>query len=149
MTIAGRAALVAAAGFLLAGSAHAQPAPKATLTVVDHLSEGQQEETIAVYLAGFLAGTLHVDSAHPDDSFQIQVPSMPKLPFALCGKLLRRESDGSVSSHPIDNGGSLVNYAGGTWAATTIGDVVFTLQENSGQGDATVSAAPACSAAVS
>jgi hypothetical protein len=149
MTIAGRAALVAAAGFFLAGLAQAQPASKATLTVVDHLSVGQQEETIAVYLAGFLAGTLHVDSAHPDDSFQAQVPAMPTLPFALCGKLLRRESDGTISSHPIDNGGNLTGYVGGTWAATTMGDVVFTLQDASGQGDSTVSAAPACSAAVS
>ena len=142
-------ALFAAAGLLLAGLASAQPVRKASLTVVDHLSAGQQEETIAVYLAGVLAGTLHVDPAHPDDSFEAQVPAMDNLPFSLCGKLLRRERDGSVSSHTIDNGGMLTGYEGGTWAAITLGDVVFTLEEDGGRGNSTVSAAPACSAAVS
>ena len=149
MMRAGRVALVAAAGCFLAVSAGAQPVRRARLTLIDHLSGGQQEETIAVYLAGVLVGTLHVDSAHPDDHFDAQVPAMPSLPFALCGKLLRRESDGSISNHAIDNGGTLTDYENGRWAAITLGDVVFTLQEEGGQGDSTVSAAPACTAAVS
>ena len=149
MRAAGRAALVAAAGLLLAGPLNAQPVPRATITVVDHLSTGQQEETIAVYLGGVLAGTLHVDSTHLDDSFSTTVPAMEKLPFTLCGKLLHRESDGSVSTHPIDNGGTLTGYADGTWAAVTLGDVAFTLTDDSGHGDSTYTAAPACSAAVS
>ena len=148
MSRAGRAALVAAAGLLLAGSAVAQ-ARRATITVVDHLGAGQQEETIAVYFAGVLAGTLHVDPSHLDDSFVVTVPVLDRLPFALCGKLLRREADGGVSTHPIDNGGTLTGYDGGTWAAMTLGDVVFSLQDDRGQGDSAVSAAPACSAAVS
>ena len=149
MTISGRVALGAAAGFLLSVSAGAQEVAKATLTLVDHLSAGQQEETIGVYLGGVLAGTLHVDASHPDDSLVATVPAMANLPFALCGKLLRHEQGGSVSTHPIDNGGTLTGYEGGTWAAITLGDVLFTLQEESGNGDATVSNAPACSAAVS
>jgi hypothetical protein len=148
MRFAGRAALVAAAGSLLAGSAGAQ-FRRVHLTLADHLSEGQQEETIAVYLGGVLVGTLHVDAAHPDDSFGTDVPAMEKLPFSLCGKLLKREPDGAMSSHPIDNGGTLTNFADGTWAAITLGDVVFTLQDETGKGTSTFSATPACSAAVS
>ena len=147
--MAGRAALVAAAGSFLAGPLGAQPVPRATITVVDHLSAGQQEETIAVYLAGVLAGTLHVDAMHLDDSLTTTVPAMQKLPFTLCGKLVRREPDGSITTHPIDNGGTLTGYADGTWAAVTLGDVAFTLSDDSGHGDSTYSAAPACSAAVS
>ena len=149
MTRASRVALVAAAGLLLADGAGAQQQHRAMLTVADHLSAGQQEETIAVYLAGVLAGTLHVDASHMDDSFTATVPAMDKLPFTLCGKLLRRERDGSISNHPIDNGGTLTRYEGGTWAAITLGDVAFTLQDDSGHGDSTFSPAPACSAAVS
>ncbi len=149
MTRAGRVALVAAAGFLLAGVASAQQADRASLILVDHLSVGQQEETIAVYLAGVLVGTLHVDAEHPDDSFAATVPAMSKLPFALCGKLLRHEQGGSVSTHSIDNGGVITGYQDGTWAAITLGDVLFTLQEESGRGDSTVNNAPACNAAVS
>ena len=146
---AGRAALVAAAALLLAGAACAQGVRRATITVVDHLSAGQQEETIAVYLAGVLAGTLHVDASHMDDSIVATVPVLDQLPFALCGKLVRRERDGGVTDHVIDNGGTLTGYEGGTWAAITLGDVAFTLQDEGGQGDSTYSAAPACSAAVS
>ena len=119
------------------------------MTVEDHLGADQQEETIAVYLAGVLAGTLHVDAEHPDDSFVARVPAMATLPFALCGKLLRREADGTVSTHPIDNGGTLTGYEGGIWAAVTLGDVVFTLKDDAGQGLDSPSRNPACSAAVS
>lgn len=148
MTRAGRVALVAAAGLLFAGSVAAQTRG-ATITVIDHLGAGQQEETIAVYFAGVLAGTLHVDASHLDDSFVVTAPVLDRLPFALCGKLLRREANGSVSTHPIDNGGTLTGYDGGTWAAMTLGDVAFTLQDDGGRGDSTLSAAPACNAAVS
>ena len=149
MLTAGRVALVAAAGLLLAGPIGAQTVRRATITVADHLSAGQQEETIAVYLAGVLAGTLHVDASHMDDSFTATAPAMDNLPFALCGKLLRHQPDGSVSTHSIDNGGTLTGWQNGTWAAVTLGDVAFTLEDDSGKGDSTYSAAPACSAAVS
>lgn len=92
---------------------------------------------------------MHVDAGHADDTFVTTVPMMPKLPFALCGKLLRREADGSLSTHAIDNGGTLAGYEDGTWAAITLGDVAFTLEDESGQGESTYSSAPACSAAVS
>ncbi len=153
MTSSGRAALVAAAGMFVAMLAPceggAQGVRRATVTVSDHLSSGQQEETIAVYLAGVLSGTLHVDATHPDDSFVATVPALDQLPFALCGRLIRRAADGNVSTHTIDNGGTLTGFEGGTWAAITIGDVAFTLQDESGQGDSSYTAAPACSAAVS
>jgi hypothetical protein len=145
----GRAVLVAAAGAFLASAALAQPYRRAHITVVDHLSAGQQEETIAVYLGGVIAGTLHIDSEHPDDSFTADVPAMPRLPFALCGKLLRADEDGAVTIHPIDNGGTLTDFDGGSWAAITLGDVMFTLRDESGKGDSTVNPGPACSAAVS
>ncbi len=149
MTAPGRVALLAAAGMLLATTPFAQPVRRVTITVADHLSAGQQEETITVYLGGVLAGTLHVDATHMDDSFTATVPAMDKLPFALCGKLLRQNGTGSVATHPIDNGGTLTGYEDGTWAAVTLGDVAFTLDDETGKGESTYSAAPACSAAVS
>ncbi len=149
---AGRAALVAAAGSLLAGPVAAQGGPnlrRTTVTVIDHLGSSQQEETIAVYFAGVLTGTLHVDSNHPDDSFTATVPSQPQLGFTLCGKLLKREANGSLSTHPIDNGGVLEGYEGATLAALTLGDVLFTLEDEAGHGTGTVQQGPACTAAIS
>jgi hypothetical protein len=150
----GRAALVAAAGLFLAGGLHAQSAPgtnlrRTTVTVIDRLGLGQQEETIAVYFAGVLAGTLHVDAAHPDDSFIATIPLQDKLGFTLCGKLMRREADGSLTPHPIDNGGTLAGYEGARLAALTMGDVLFSLEDEAGQAESTVQQGPACTAAVS
>ena len=150
----GRAALVAAAGLFLAATAHAQDTSGPTLrrtsvTVLDHLSQGQQEETIAVYFAGVLAGTVHIDATHPDDSFVATVPAQAKLGFTLCGRLIRREADGSLSTHLIDNGGTLEGYEGAKLAALTLGDVVFTLQDEAQQAEVTARAGPACTAAVS
>ena len=135
MTGTGRAALVAAAGVLLALPAAAQGVERSTITVADHLSVGQREETIAVYFGGVLVGTLHVDASHPDDRFTATVPAMERLPFALCGKLVRQDPDGDVSTHVIDNGGTLTGYADGVWAAITLRDVAFTLEDESMQGD--------------
>ncbi len=149
MTAPGRVALLAAAGVLLATTTFAEPMRRTTITIADHLSAGQREETIAVYLGGVLAGTLHVDATHMDDSFTAAVPTMDKLPFALCGKLLRQDYSGSLATHPIDNGGTLTGYEDGTWAAVTLGDVAFTLDDETGKGESTYNAAPACSAAVS
>ena len=152
MRRAGRAALVAAAGLSLAGPAAAQNGPtlrRTTVTVIDHLGSAQQEETIAVYFAGVLSGTLHVDANHPDDSFTVTVPSQPQLGFTLCGKLLKREPNGGLSTHPIDNGGVLEGYEGATLAALTLGDVLFTLEDEAGQGTGTVQQGPACTAAIS
>ncbi len=150
----GRAALVAAAGFFLAGGVRAQDAAvpslrRTTVTVVDHLGAGQQDETIAVYFAGVLAGTLHVDTAHPEDSFVATVPLHDKLGFTLCGRLIKREADGSLTPHPIDNGGTLEGYDGASLAALTLGDVLFSLEDEAGHAASTVQRGPACSAAVS
>ena len=149
MTASGHVALLATAGFLLATTTFAQPMRRATITIADHLSAGQQDETITVYLGGVLAGTLHVDAAHMDDNFTATVPAMDKLPFALCGKLLRQDGSGNVATYPIDNGGTLTGYEDGTWAAVTLGDLAFTLDDETGKGESSYSATPACSAAVS
>ena len=145
----GCVALVAAAGMFLAGGAGAQSPRLVPVTVVDHLSNGQQEETIAVYFEGVLAGTLHVDASHPDDSFQAKVPGLADMSFTLCGKLLRREGDGTLSAHRIDNGGSLSGYEGASLAAITMGDVLFSLEDETGRGATTVKPGPSCAAAVS
>ena len=150
----GRVALVAAVGLVLAVSARAQDSTgpnlrRTTVTVIDHLSQGQQEETIAVYFAGVLAGSVHIDANHPDDSFTVTVPLQARLGFALCGRLVRREADGSLSTHPIDNGGVLEGYEGAKLAALTLGDVVFTLQDEAEHAAITARAGPACTAAVS
>ena len=149
MRRSGPAALVAAAGMFLAVVASAQPYRRVTVTVADHLSSGQQEESITVYFDGAMAGTLHVDSSHMDDSFQASVPGKAELSFALCGKLLRREADGTISTHPIDNGGTLSGYEGASLAAITLGDVLFTLADESGHSQVTVKPGPSCTAAVS
>ena len=148
MRRAGRAALVAAAGFCFAGPVLAQSG-RTTVTVIDHLGTFQKDETIAVYFAGVLAGTLHVDADHPDDSFTATVPLRSQLGFTLCGKLLKRDPDGTVSTHPIDNGGTLEGYEGATLAALTLGDVLFTLENEADSRTSTVQRGPACTAAVS
>ena len=127
----------------------AQTPPRTTVTVSDHLSVGQQEETIAVYFAGVLAGTLHVAPGKPDDSFTATVPDRDHLGYTLCGKLLRRDADGALTPHPIDNGGVLRGYAGQTLMAITLGDVLFSLQSEDADVSSTVQPGPACTAAVS
>ena len=150
MRRAGRAALGAAAGLLfMAQVPAAQELRRTTVTVTDHLGSDQEEETIAVYFAGVLAGTLHVDASHPDDSFIATVPLRAKLGFTLCGKLLKREPNGSLSIHPIDNGGMLEGYEGATLVALTLRDVLFTLENEADSTGSTVQQGPACSAAVS
>ncbi len=149
----GRAALVAA-GMALAGNAAAQPPPgpslrRTTVTVIDHLGSEQQEETIAVYFAGVLAGTLHVYVGHPDDSFVATIPLQSQLGFTLCGKLLKQGANGAPSTHPIDNGGTLDGYDNARLAALTLGDVLFTLEDETDRAVATVHQGPACTAAIS
>ncbi len=142
----GRAALVAAAGLFLAATAHADTV---SVTVVDRLSEGQQEETIAVYFSGRLAGTVHIDADHPDDSFTATIERAPHTPYTLCGRLLRREANGAVSVHPIDNSGVLGDVAGQTLYANTLGDVLFSLQTaEGGTAPGDVRPGPACDAII-
>ncbi len=129
--------------------ATAQDLRRTTVTVSDHLSEGQHEETIAVYFAGVLAGTLHVAPDKPDDSFTATILDRDHIGYTLCGRLERQEADGSLSSHPIDNGGVLSGYAGQTLMATTHGDVLFSLESDSGAVTSAVQPGPACTAAVS
>ncbi len=129
--------------------AAAQDLRRTTVTVSDHLSEGQQEETIAVYFAGVLAGSLHVAPGKPDDSFTASIPARDHLSYTLCGKLERREADGSTSSHPIDNGGVLAGYAGQSLMAITHGDVLFSLESDDAAVVSSVQPGPACTAATS
>ena len=129
--------------------ATAQDLHRTTVTVSDHLSEGQEEETIAVYFAGVLTGTLHVTTAKPDDSFTATIPDRDHLAFTLCGKLMKRGPDGTLAPHQIDNGGVVKGYASQTLMATTLGDVLFSLQSEDSAVITTVQPGPACTAAVS
>ena len=129
--------------------ATAQDVHRTTVTVSDHLSEGQEEETIAVYFAGVLAGTLHVNISKPDDSFTATIPDRDHLAFTLCGKLMKRGPDGALATHQIDNGGVLKGYSNQTLLATTLGDVLFSLQSEDPEVLTTVQPGPACTAAVS
>ncbi len=144
----GRAALVAAAGFLLAAATPTR-AETVSVTVMDHLSEGQQEETITVYFAGQRAGTVHIDTDHPDDQFTATIERMAHTPYTLCGQLLKREADGSVSTHRIDNGGMLGDIAGRTLFANTLGDVLFSLEGTEGAATGEVRKGPACDSVIS
>ncbi len=139
------------AGVLLASMLPAGPCraqQQTTVLVADHLSAGQQEETITVYFDGVAAGTLHVDRAHPDDQLEANLPALPSISFTLCGRLLRRDGSG-VSTHAIDNGGLLTGYEGAALAAITLGDVLFTLQDDHGRATTEVRPGPSCTAAVS
>jgi len=144
----GRAALVAAAGLFLAMAAPAK-AEMVSVTVIDRLSAGQQEETIAVFFAGRLAGTLHIDTGHPEDQFTASIEHTAHTPYTLCGRLLRQELDGSISVHPIDNGGMLGDIAGRTLFANTLGDKLFSLEGTEGAATGQVLPGPACTAATS
>ena len=147
MRRSGRVALVAAAGFLLAALASAS-AETTSVTVIDRLSDGQLEETIAVYFAGRLAGTVHIDKTHPEDQFTATIERMAHTPYTLCGKLVRQEADGSQTVHPIDNSGLLGDVSGRTLFANTIGNVLFSLEGTEGGATGEIRPGPACSAAV-
>ena len=123
--------------------ANAQPAQ---ITITDHLSAGQVEETLAVFLAGQLAGTLNVDASHPDDAFTAGV-SGERVGYALCGLLRRQQAGGTVTNHRIDNGGTLLVRPGGYYAALTLNDVTFGLTDEDGGRD--IIPGPACTAVVS
>lgn len=143
----GRAALVAAAGWLLPiAAARAEPV---TVTVFDRLSAGQQEETIGVYFAGRLAGTLHIDTEHPSDSFITTIDHSQRLDYTLCGTLLRRGAGGEVVTDRIDNSGTLGDVAGRTLGAINLNNVLFALEDLQGAPPGEVHAGPACAAAVS
>jgi len=144
----GRAALVAAAGLFLA-TAIPVHAETVSVTVIDTLSAGQVEETIAVFFAGHLAGTLHIDTTHPEDRFTASIERAPHTQYTLCGRLLRQEADGSISTHPIDNGGLLGDIAGRTLFANTLGDKLFSLAGSEGAATGQVLPGPACAAATS
>ncbi len=119
----GRAALLAAVA-LFSWPAAAEPVQ---FTVIDELSAGQAQEDIALFLGGRLAGTLHIDQAHPHDEIQLTVERADHYDFALCGRLVR---DGEASpEHRIDDAGTLTDVAGRSFAAVTIGDELFTLRD--------------------
>ena len=124
MRTAGCAALAAAAGWLLCTPARAEDA---TVTVVDELGTMQADEIIAVYSGGRLLGTLHVDPEHSFDSFTASLP-VGMLDYTLCGRLQRREADGSVTVHRIDNAGRVAVRKGDTLRAFTLSDVLFALE---------------------
>ncbi len=146
----GLATLVVGAGFVFSGRVAPAQAKTATVTIMDHLSAGQQEETIAVFLNGSLAGTLRIDRAHPDDSFTAALDGAVHIHYTLCGLLRRESPDGGVTDHRIDNGGDLDAVSGGSYAALTLDDRLFALVDaQTGGGARALTPGPACAAAVS
>lgn len=140
----GRAALVAAAGWLLlCAPARGEDGP---VTFSDELGDGQADEVIAVWSDGHLLGTLHVNPDHQTDSFTATLPSGP-LTYALCGMLRRRGPDGAITNHPVDNAGRVPVAPGLTLRAMTLGDVLFALEADGVKTE--VGNTPACDAAIS
>ena len=139
--------IIVAPILLYSAAIHAQTA---AVTVVDHLSAGQQEETIAVFFAGHLAGTLHIDQSHPEDSFTASLDGAGHIHYTLCGLLRRAAPDGVISEHRIDNGGELDATSGGHYAALTLDDRLFALVDaDTGDGALNLTPGPACAAAIS
>ena len=143
MRAAGRAACVAAAGWLLCVPARAEDA---TVTITDELGAQQEEEAISVFAGGRLLGMLHVDPGHRVDSFEASLP-VGMLEYTLCGRLQRREPDGRLTTHPIDNTGRVPISPGGTLRAYTLFDILFALELPGTPVD--VTHGPACDAIIS
>ena len=138
----------AAVAALAAGSASAQDAVR--FSVSDHLSPGQVEEVITVYIGPRNVGTLHVDAAHPDDRVQVSVPRASSYEYALCGRLKLREG-AAVTEREINDGGTLTDVEDRDFAAYTEGSALFYLLDvTSGQRPAEVrrDQAQHCAAAV-
>jgi hypothetical protein len=113
-----------AAAFLLSRPACAEPVQ---FTVSDSLSAGQVQEDISVFLGGRLAGSLHIDLDHPHDEVSVSALNAEHYDFALCGRLVR--DSGDPPEHRIDDAGTLADVAGRTFAAITVKDTLFTLQD--------------------
>ena len=143
MRAVGRAAVAAAAGWLLCTPARAEDT---TVTIVDELGAQQEEEVIAVFSGGRLLGTLHVESSHRSDSFAASLP-VGILEYTLCGRLERREADGRLTTHRIDNTGRVQIRPGVTLRAYTLFDTLFGLQAPGISADLT--RGPACDPTVS
>ena len=94
-------------------------------TISDHLSIGQVEENITVYLNGRNVGTLHVDAGKQDDQLRISVPRAARYDYALCGRLRLRS--GNPAQREINDGGTLTEVEGRTFAAYNEGSAAFYL----------------------
>ena len=142
---AGRAGLLAAAGWLL-------PCPDvraseiAPVTIVDQLAPGQVNEVIAVWSGGRLLGTLHVDAGRHTDSFQVDLPAGP-FQYTLCGMLQRRTEDGRIVNHAVDNAGRVQVWPGAMLTATNQAEQTFTLEGSGAKSE--VGDAPACDPTIS
>ena len=121
---AGVAALAALVLLMPAGSASAQEAVQ--FTILDNLSPGQTEEVITVYIGARNVGTLHVHAGRQADRLVVSVPRAASYDYTLCGKLRVREG-GRVSEHEINDGGTLTDVEGRTFAAYTEGAAAFYL----------------------
>ena len=94
-------------------------------TISDHLSAGQIEETITVYLDGRNVGTLHVHATKQNDQLQISVPRAERYDYALCGRLRLRS--GNPAEREINDGGTLTDVDGRVFAAYNEGSAAFFL----------------------
>ena len=97
----------------------------ARFTISDHLSAGQVEETITVYLNGRNVGTLHVQASKQDDQLQVTVPRAAQYEYALCGRLRLRS--GNPAEREINDGGTLTEVDGRVFAAYNEGSAAFFL----------------------
>ena len=97
-----------------AGPGNADPCGgPASVTIVDQLSAGQQEENDCGLSRRHAGGDAAYRRRSPDRSVHCgRMSGPPHLHYTLCGRLLRRELDGSVSTHRIDNGGVLGGRGG-------------------------------------
>jgi hypothetical protein len=92
---------------LCAGPASAADKSTVSFQIVDELSDGQIDETIAVCINGLPTGQLHIDSSKPRDVLSVTDAAAASYRYTLCGQLLEQDADGKPQPHRIDHGGVL------------------------------------------
>ena len=101
----------------------------ARFSVTDHLSDGQSEETITVYIDGKNVGTLHVGPGKTTDRIEVSAPRADRYDYALCGRL-RVQIEGRMQEREINDGGTLYDADGRSYAAYTEGQATFYLLDD-------------------
>lgn len=132
----GAAAIAAALLAWAPAPATAQDAVQ--FTILDQLSPGQIEEVITVYIGARNVGTLHIDAAHKEDRISVSVPRAASYDYSLCGRL-KMQAGAGVTEREINDGGTLTDVQGRTFAAYNDGSAYFYLLDvTSGQRPAEV-----------
>jgi hypothetical protein len=119
--------------------------------VTDSLGTDQVDERISVFIDGRAVGMLHVDAASTYSELSVTLPKAGSYDYALCGLLKTKATDGSTEDHVIDDGGTLVDVEGRSFAAFDAGNKLFYLRdETAGREQSLVQVrhAKVCSAAV-